>query len=120
MTVEQTLVLLIIAFPIAGFLTTAMVGRRLGLNAFWIPIGAVVASWLAAMTVVATVLGTSDGSIAVTIWTWIPAGTFTVDFGLIYETLYFHVCLLCEERLCQKTNAPEMSGATIHCYQCLQ
>ena len=65
MSFEQVLVVLIVALPLAGFLTTAMVGRRLGLNAFWIPVGAVVASWVIAMVVIATfhanILGSDTG-----------------------------------------------------------
>jgi len=90
MNLDQLLVVLIIALPLAGFLTTAMVGRRLGLNAFWIPVGAVVLSWLAAMYVIATfhdnILG-SDSGLQVTLWQWIPAGTFTVDFGFYVDNL---------------------------------
>ena len=90
MTLQQTLVILIIALPLAGFLTTAAVGRRLGLNAFWIPVGAVVLSWLAAMFVIATfhdVIGGSAEGLAVTIWQWIPAGSFTVYFGFFVDNL---------------------------------
>jgi NADH-quinone oxidoreductase subunit L len=90
MNLDQLLVVLIIALPLAGFLTTAMVGRRLGHNAFWIPVGAVVLSWLAAMYVVATfhdnILG-SDTGLQVTLWQWIPAGTFNVDFGFYVDNL---------------------------------
>ncbi len=89
MSLHQTLVVLIIALPLAGFLTTALVGRRLGNNAFWIPVGAVVLSWLAAMYVIATfhdIPGGGEG-VAVTLWTWIPAGAFQVDFGFFVDNL---------------------------------
>ncbi|MES1239372.1 MAG: NADH-quinone oxidoreductase subunit L, partial [Chloroflexota bacterium] len=90
MSLHQMLVVLIIALPLAGFLTTAMVGRRLGLNAFWIPVGAVVASWLVAMYVIATfhsVVDGEEGALQVTLWTWIPAGTFDVEFGFLVDNL---------------------------------
>jgi NADH-quinone oxidoreductase subunit L len=95
MSLLQTLVVLIIALPMAGFLTTALVGRRLGPNAFWIPVGAVVLSWLAAMVVVASVLTGNfdhglDGDltgVSVTLWDWIPAGAFQVDFGFFVDNL---------------------------------
>ena len=89
MSLHQTLVVLIIALPLAGFLTTALVGRRLGNNAFWIPVGAVVLSWLAAMYVIATFHGTpgAEEGVAVTLWTWIPAGAFQVDFGFFVDNL---------------------------------
>jgi len=87
-SLEQLLVVLVIALPLAGFLITAVIGRRLGLDAFWVPVGAVVLSWLAAMVVVASVLGSSgDTAVAVTLWHWIPAGSFTVDVGFLVDHL---------------------------------
>jgi NADH-quinone oxidoreductase subunit L len=90
MSSEQVLVVLIIALPLAGFLTTAVVGRRLGPNAFWIPVGAAVASWAIAMLVIATFHGNilgSDAGLTVTLWQWIPAGQLHVDFGFFVDNL---------------------------------
>ena len=88
MSFDQLLVVLIIALPLAGFIVTATVGRRLGLDAFWAPVGAVVLSWLAAMLVVAHVLGGGDAAaVAVTLWHWIPAGAFSVDVGFHVDQL---------------------------------
>ncbi|HEY4227497.1 MAG TPA: NADH-quinone oxidoreductase subunit L [Candidatus Limnocylindrales bacterium] len=90
MSLEQLLVVLIIALPLAGFLTTAIVGRRLGLNAFWIPVGAVVGAWAISMFVIATfhanILG-SDTGLQVTLWRWIPAGGLNVDIGFYVDNL---------------------------------
>src|SRR5207244_1297449 len=90
-SLEQLLVVLIIALPLAGFLITAVTGRRIGLDAFWIPVGAVVLSWLAAMLIVADVLGSGAArpasAVAVTLWHWIPAGSFTVDVGFLVDHL---------------------------------
>jgi NADH-quinone oxidoreductase subunit L len=90
MSFEQILVVLIIALPLAGFLTTAIVGRRLGKNAFWIPVGAAIASWAVAMLVIATfhdnIFG-SDAGLTVTLWQWIPAGQLHVDFGFFVDNL---------------------------------
>jgi NADH-quinone oxidoreductase subunit L len=88
MTLEL-LTVLIIALPLAGFLVTAAIGRRLGLNAFRVPVGAVVLSWLAAMVVVSAVLGGSLGEegIHVLLWQWIPAGEFIVDVGFQVDAL---------------------------------
>jgi NADH-quinone oxidoreductase subunit L len=85
----QLLTVAIIALPLAGFLLTAMVGRRLGLNAFWIPVGAVVLSWLAAVVVINAALGGAIGEegLAVTLWHWIPAGEFVVDIGFFVDNL---------------------------------
>jgi NADH-quinone oxidoreductase subunit L len=87
-TLEQLLTILIIALPLAGFIVTATIGRRLGLDAFWVPVGAVVLSWLAAMVVVAGVLGGGgENAVAVTLWHWIPAGNFSVDVGFLVDNL---------------------------------
>ena len=85
----QLLTVAIIALPLAGFLLTALVGRRLGLNAFWIPVGAVVLSWLAAVVVINAALGgaISEEGLAVTLWHWIPAGDFVVDIGFFVDNL---------------------------------
>jgi NADH-quinone oxidoreductase subunit L len=91
----ELLTVLIIALPLAGFLVTAIAGRRLGPNAFWVPVGAVVLSWLAAMAVVAAVLsgnfehglhGDVTG-VTVHLWEWIPAGDFSVDISFFVDSL---------------------------------
>jgi NADH-quinone oxidoreductase subunit L len=76
----ELLVPLIPALPLAGFLITAVVGRRLGKRAHLVPVGAVILSWLVAMLVVAHVLGWFAGSggeesrtLSITLWQWIPA-----------------------------------------------
>jgi len=85
----EALVVAIIALPLAGFLVQAVVGRRMGRNAFWIPVGAVVLSWLAAVVVIAATLGGSVGEegLAVTLWRWIPAGELEVDIGFFVDNL---------------------------------
>ena len=79
----------IIGLPLAGFAVTALFGRRLGLNAVWIPVGAVVLSWLAAMVVVAAALGGEfhEEGLSVPLWHWIPAGDFSVDAGFFVDNL---------------------------------
>ncbi len=82
---------LIIALPLAGFAITALIGRRLGKQAFWIPVGAVVGSWLAAMAIVPAALGGAapfgERGYGVTLWEWIPAGSFQVSAGLFVDQL---------------------------------
>jgi len=85
------LIVLIPALPLAGFLLTAAVGRRLGKGAHWIPVLAVVASWAIAMVVVAAALTGAepfgeDGH-AVALWNWIPAGSFSVQAGFFVDNL---------------------------------
>jgi len=59
----DTLIPLIAGLPLAGFVVTALIGRRLGKQAHWIPVLAVAASWAIAMVVVVTALtgGFADG-----------------------------------------------------------
>ncbi len=88
MTLEL-LTVLVVALPLAGFLVSAAIGRRLGLDAFWIPVGAVVLSWLAAMVVVAAVLGGSlgDDGLRVLLWEWVPAGDFVAEIAFVVDNL---------------------------------
>jgi NADH-quinone oxidoreductase subunit L len=101
----QVLIPLIVALPLAGFLITAAIGRHLGKQAHWIPVLAVVLSWLAAMTVVAGVLfqvgpasvapsgPEGSGGLSVTLWQWISASgvggspDFNVSAGFFVDQL---------------------------------
>jgi NADH-quinone oxidoreductase subunit L len=100
MNVASLLPLLLI-LPLAGFAITALMGRRLGKQAHWIPVGVIVAAWVIAMLAVVDVLGGAapllPGSeethgYIVGPWTWIPAGEFHVDLGLFVDPLT--ACLL--------------------------
>ena len=88
----ETLIPLIPALPLAGFVVTAFVGRRLASRAWWLPVAAVVASWAVAMIVVFAALTgqtpfAADHGVAVKLWTWVPAGAFQVDFGFYVDQL---------------------------------
>src|SRR5690349_664757 len=90
------LVPLIIALPLAGFLFTALVGRRLGKQAHIVPVGAVGVAWLIGMWVVFNAL---TGAAPFTehgygreLYTWIPAGAFQVAAGFFVDNLT--ACLL--------------------------
>jgi NADH-quinone oxidoreductase subunit L len=90
------LILLIPALPLAGFLITALIGRRLGRQAHWIPVGVVVVSWAIAMFVVfQSLTGAApfgEHGYGFTIWEWIPAGDFVISVGLFVDNLT--ACLL--------------------------
>jgi len=83
------LIPLILLAPLVGFAVTALVGRRLGKQAHWIPVGLVVASWAIAMVVCFTALtgGFGDAGHRVLLYEWIPAGDFTVDAGFLVDNL---------------------------------
>jgi NADH-quinone oxidoreductase subunit L len=97
----ETLLPLLLVLPMAGFLFTALVGRRLGKSAHWVPVGVIFIAWIIAMVAVVNVLtGTApliEGSedlhgYVVGPWTWIPAGGFEVTLGLFVDPLT--ACLL--------------------------
>jgi NADH-quinone oxidoreductase subunit L len=99
--IYDTLLPLIPLLPILGFLFTAAIGRRLGKRAHIVPVGLVIASWVAAMVVVyAALTGQTpfgEHGYGVTLWRWIPAGPdaqtgFNVDVGLFVDNLT--ACLL--------------------------
>ncbi|MEO8438271.1 MAG: NADH-quinone oxidoreductase subunit L, partial [Chloroflexota bacterium] len=85
----------------AGFLVTALIGRRLGKQAHWIPVLAIFVVWVIAMGLVYDVLsgsapllpGSADSHGYVVGWfTWIPADHFVVDVGFVVDPLT--ACLL--------------------------
>ena len=90
----ESLIPALVLLPMAGFLLTAVVGRRLGKQAHWIPVLAIVAVWVIAMGLCYQVLSgtapllpgsaTSHGYI-VHWFTWIPADKFQVNIGLVVD-----------------------------------
>jgi NADH-quinone oxidoreductase subunit L len=92
----DTLIPLIALLPIAGFLFTAAVGRRLGKRAHIVPVLAVGLAWAIAMVVVYNVLTGAapfaEGGHAVKLWDWIPAGSFHVEAAFYVDQLT--ACLL--------------------------
>jgi NADH-quinone oxidoreductase subunit L len=92
----EVLVPLIAALPLGGFVMTALVGRRLGKQAHWIPVVAVFIAWLIAMGVAYLALTGrapfGDGGFGVRLFEWIPAGNFNVHVGFFVDNLT--ACLL--------------------------
>jgi len=97
----ESLIPLLVVLPIAGFAITALIGRRLGKQAHWIPVLGIFVVWVIAMGLVYQVLSGSapllEGSedlhgYAVQLFEWIPAGNFVVDVGLVIDPLT--ACLL--------------------------
>ncbi len=103
MTDIAALAPLMLALPMAGFLLTALVGRRLGKQAHWVPVLAIFAVWVIAMVFAFQVLSGAapviggEGEEAIhgyemLLFTWIPAGDFVVDVGIVIDPLT--ACLL--------------------------
>ncbi|HEY6014270.1 MAG TPA: NADH-quinone oxidoreductase subunit L [Candidatus Limnocylindrales bacterium] len=90
------LVPLIAALPLGGFVATALIGRRLGKQAHWIPVLAVFVAWLISMGVAYSALTGQapfgEGGFDVRMFEWIPAGNFTVNAGFFVDNLT--ACLL--------------------------
>jgi NADH-quinone oxidoreductase subunit L len=90
------LIPLIIALPLAGFLFTAAVGRRLGKRAHLVPVWAVGIAWAIGMIVAfSSLTGAApfgqEGH-GIRLFTWIPSGAFHVDVGFFVDNLT--ACLL--------------------------
>ena len=90
------LIPLIPLLPILGFAFSALFGRRLMMRwGRWaselVPVAAVVAVWVIAMVVAAGALTHAEPfgehGLDVKVWTWIPAGSFTVDLGFHVDAL---------------------------------
>ena len=94
--VYGTLIPLIVLLPILGFAFTALFGRRLMLRygrtaAEIVPLTVVAATWVIAMVVVVPALTHAEPfgehGLDVNLWTWIPAGDFTVQMGFHVDAL---------------------------------
>ncbi len=92
----ETLIPLIPLLPILGFAFSALFGRRLMMTfGRWaseiVPVTAVVIVWLIAMYVAAGALTHAEPfgehGLDVKLWTWIPAGSFSVDLGFHVDAL---------------------------------
>ena len=90
----ETLIPFIAALPIAGFVFTAAVGRRLGRRAWVVPVALVAITWAIAMIVVFQTLtgAAGEGGTTVRLWDWIPAGAFHVEAAFFVDNLT--ACLL--------------------------
>ena len=97
----ESLIPALVILPLAGFLVTALVGRRLGKSAHWIPVLAILIVWLISMGLVYQVLtgaapllpGSTDSHGYVVDWfRWIPADNFVVNVGFVVDSLT--ACLL--------------------------
>ncbi|MEO6350763.1 MAG: NADH-quinone oxidoreductase subunit L [Candidatus Limnocylindrales bacterium] len=89
-TTEQILVTLLLLLPIAGFGLTALVGRRLHTRAWMIAVPTIVVAWLIAMYLVYQTLfmgSFGDEGLHFTLYDWVPAGDFHVEFNLAVDAL---------------------------------
>jgi NADH-quinone oxidoreductase subunit L len=90
MTFDQLLVVLLLALPIAGFALTALVGRRLYTRAWIIAVPAIVVAWLIGVYLIYQTLfagAYGEEGLRLSLYTWVPAGAFTIDFNLAVDSL---------------------------------
>jgi NADH-quinone oxidoreductase subunit L len=97
----ESLIPWLIYLPILGFGITALIGRRLGSSAGYIPVVAIGLVWAIAMVLVYNVLtetapllpgSETTHGYEVQLFTWIPAGNFVVEVGFVVDALT--ACLL--------------------------
>ncbi len=87
---------LIPAFPLAGFLLLVVLGRRLGEPlAGWLATGMMGGSFAATAVVFVGLLNEEEAHrfYLQKIFTWVPAGNFSVDVGFFVDPLSIAMCL---------------------------
>ncbi|MCP4435382.1 MAG: NADH-quinone oxidoreductase subunit L [Actinomycetia bacterium] len=92
----EDLIWLIPALPLIGFALLLPFGRRLGDPlAGWFATAVVGGSFAASIAAFSELerLPTDDRTLQLTLFEWIPAGGFSVDFGLIADPLSITMCL---------------------------
>ena len=80
---------LLLILPLAGFLFTAAIGRRLGKLAHLVPLGAIVATWGIAMSLaIPALLGDlGEHGASSELFTWIASGSLTFNMGIHVDAL---------------------------------
>src|SRR6187397_1225983 len=86
---EQALILLLLAIPLAGFLLTGMLGRRMGRRPWiiavaFILVAAAIATYLAFRSLSGAY---GEYGIDFTLYTWIPAGSIQIEAGFLVDNL---------------------------------
>ena len=89
-----SLVWLIPALPLAGFVLVLLFGKRLGEPASgWLATAMVAGAFVVAVVAFVGLHNEPDHAYTQTLFTWIPAGSFTVDFGFLFDPLSSAVIL---------------------------
>ncbi len=88
MTLDELLVVLLLALPIAGFLITGFFGRWLP-RAWIVSVPIIVVTWAVAMVLVfKTLTGAyGDEGLHFVLYRWIPAGSFQLDVNFTVDAL---------------------------------
>ena len=80
---------LVVGLPALGALVLLLGGRRTDRWGHWLGVAMVAGSFLLSLFLFVSVLGRDEGDrqISVDLWQWFTAGSWTVDFGLLYDPL---------------------------------
>ncbi len=86
---EQAMALLaVLALPLAGFLLTGLLGRRMGGRPWLIAVTAILAATaIASVLALGALVGPEPIRIGFTVYTWIPVGDLQVEFGILFDNL---------------------------------
>ena len=90
LTTDELLVTALLVLPMAGFLLTALVGRRLFTRAWIIAVPIIIVTWLIGMYIVYQALfldAFGEEGLHFTLYNWVPAGDFHIDFNLAVDNL---------------------------------
>ncbi|CAN5772282.1 NADH-quinone oxidoreductase subunit L [soil metagenome] len=89
-SLDQAMVLALLALPLIGFALTALVGRRLGTRSPIVAVAVMVVTWAIAMVLVyQTLLAGAYGEAGLhfDLYRWIPAGDFQVEVNFGVDAL---------------------------------
>jgi len=86
---QRIAILLILVLPLAGFLLSGLLGRRMGNRSWIIAVTAIlIATGIATVMALGALYGGGDAQrIGFTLYTWIPAGDLQVEFGFLFDNL---------------------------------
>jgi NADH-quinone oxidoreductase subunit L len=85
---QQLMLLAILLVPLAGFLLTGVLGRRMGERPWIISVTAVlIATALSTVLALSALTAAEPVRYGFTLYTWIPAGDLQVDFGFLFDNL---------------------------------
>ena len=85
---QAAAILAVLALPLAGFLLTGLLGRRLGERSWVIAIAAILAATaIASVLALGALLGDEPVSLGFTLYTWIPAGDLQAEVGFLFDNL---------------------------------
>lgn len=86
----EDIIWLIPALPLLGFITLVFLGRRLGdPGAGWLATAMIAGSFVVSVAIFVSMVGSpaDERQLTQTLFTWIPAGDFTVNIGFLVDQL---------------------------------